>query len=238
MKMRSVLLDMGGVLLDLADSNGLPGGRQDFRGRQVLLRRVGAGRRVSLDRLESLVFEPWRQAYRERYRLGREASWKAHLSRLRRAVGSRAHDVDLLAAWCGPFADSCEPVEGALEAVRTLAERRLLLGLVSNVPLPGAIYRRILARHGLDSWFDAFRFSYDSGHRKPSPFMLRSVMDELGVSPSEAVMVGDRRASDVAAGRAAGVATVWIRSEHRQGPRADWTIDSIGELPALLAEQG
>ena len=233
MKIRAVLLDMGGVLLDLAESNGLPGGQQDYRGRQVLLQRVGA-RRLSLDRLESLVFEPWRREYRERYRRGRDPSWKPHLSRLRREAGSRAHDLELLAAWFGPFADACEAIEGAPEAVRALAGHQLTLGLVSNVPLPGALYRRILVRHELDSWFDDFRFSYDCGHRKPSPFMLRRALAELGVRASEAIMVGDRRESDVAAGRAAGVATVWIRSEHRDGPREDWAIDSIAELPGLL----
>ena len=38
------------------------------------------------------------------------------------------------------------------------------------------------------------------------------------------------------AGRAAGVATVWIRSGHRDGPHADWTIDSIRDLTALLED--
>lgn len=239
MSIRAILLDMGGVLLDLEESNGVPGGQLDHRGRLALLRHLAAPRRLTPERLDELVFEPWRQEYGERYRLGREASWKPHLSRLRRAVGSRAHDLELLGAWFAPFADRCDTIDGAVETVRALQGRRIPLALVSNVPLPGALYRRILARHGLDAAFAVHRFSYDCGHRKPSPAMLRSALEELGVAASAAIMVGDRRSSDVAAGRAAGVATVWIRSDHRKGPSADWTIDSIAELPALVeAEAG
>jgi HAD superfamily hydrolase (TIGR01549 family) len=117
-----------------------------------------------------------------------------------------------------------------------LADEGLKLALVSNVPLPGALYRKILSRHGLESLFDCFQFSYDSGHRKPSPFMLRAALSEIGVPASQAVMVGDRRASDVAAGRAAGMATVWIESEHAVGPRPDRTVGSIRELPTVVAE--
>ena len=139
------------------------------------------------------------------------------------------------AAWFAPFGERCRAIGGAVDAVRQLADDGLRLGLVSNVPLPGDLYRRILRRHDLEASFEVFRFSYDSGHRKPSPFMLRSALGEMGVGPEAAVMVGDRRASDVAAGRAAGVRTIWLRSSHVDGPEPDWTIESLEELPDLLA---
>jgi FMN phosphatase YigB (HAD superfamily) len=64
--------------------------------------------------------------------------------------------------------------------------------------------------------------------------MLRAAMRALGASPPEAVMVGDRRSVDVAAGRTAGVVTVWIRSEDGGGPDPDHEIASVGDLPELL----
>ena len=64
--------------------------------------------------------------------------------------------------------------------------------------------------------------------------MLRSALADLDLSPTEAVMVGDRRDFDVAAGRAAGTSTVWIRSNDGGGPAADYTIDALADLPALL----
>lgn len=238
MPVRGVLLDMGGVLLDLSSGAGLPPPQLDHRGRQALLRRLGAGRRASPETLERLVFGPWRREYRERYRLGREAGWDRHLDRLRQETGSRLENLEMLRAWFAPFADQCETIPGARETLESLAGRGLRLALVSNVPLPGALYRAILRRHGLESCFEAFQFSYDSGHRKPSPFMLRAALAEIGVPASRAVMVGDRCASDIAAGRAAGVGTIWIESEYADGPSPDRTIRSIGELPASLEAWG
>lgn len=230
---QAVLLDMGGVLVDMRSSNGVPPRPLDFRGRQALLAALETPD-LSLDDLERLVFGPWRREYRQRYRRGREADWTEPLERLRRASESEQSDLELLALWFEPFAESLRPVRGAPEAVAALAERGLRLAVVSNVPLPGALYRRVLERQGLGEPIEYFEFSYDSGHRKPSPFMLRSALRELGVAPTDAVMVGDRRESDIAAGRAAGTATIWVRSDHRSGPEPDWTIGSIGDLPPLL----
>lgn len=229
-----VLLDMGGVLLDLAGSQGLPYGQLDFRGRQALLRKLRGRRRLSPERLDSLLFQPWRSEYGERYRRGREASWSPHLERLRKATDSDDTDLELLGAWTGPLVDQCRAVPGAREAVAELVARGLSLGLVSNVPLPGVLYRRMLQRHDLEAGLRTFQFSYDSGHRKPSPYMLRRALEDLEAEPAAAVMVGDRRNSDVAAGRAAGLTTIWIESEFTDGPRPDVTIPSITELPAAI----
>ncbi len=234
MRLDAVLLDMGGVLLDMGGSNGLPTGPLDFRGRQVMLRLAGGRRRPTADDLDRLVFEPWRREYAERYRRGREADIEAPLEALREHAGSRASAAELLEGWFEPYAQSLRPVRGAVEAVEAIRRRGLPIALVSNVPLPGELYRGILDRHGIAGHVDVFRFSYDTGHRKPSPWMLRSALAELGVTASAAVMVGDRKASDVAAGRAAAPGTIWIRSDHSDGPEPDWTISSIEALPDLL----
>lgn len=233
MGVEAVLLDMGGILLDMRSSNGVPPGRLDFRGRQAMLGALGASD-LTLDDLERLVFEPWREEYRQRYRRGREASWTKHLDRLRRASGDERSDLELLEIWFAPFAESLRPIAGAAETLRALAGSGLRLGLVSNVPLPGALYRAVLERHGLAGPIEVVEFSYDSGHRKPSPYMLRSALEQLEMPNDRALMVGDRKESDVAAGRAAGTATVWIRSDHGTGPDPDWTLGSIAQLPGLI----
>lgn len=234
MAVGAVLLDMGGVLLDMRGSDGLPKGQLDFRGRQVMLRLLGGRRRVSPDDLERFVFAPWREGYRERYRSGREAEIGPHLEALREATGCAVSTAELLDGWFGPYADSLVSTPGAAEALERLRRLELPLALVSNVPLPGALYHRVLERHGLARHIDLFRFSYESGHRKPSPYMLRDALAELGVTAGAALMVGDRKASDIAAGRAAGAGTVWIESEHSAGPEPDWTLKSIADLPELV----
>ena len=121
------------------------------------------------------------------------------------------------------------------ETLDALLARGAKLALVSNAPLPGALYARLLARHDLARGFESLQWSYDAGSRKPSPAMLRAALSALGVTPGSAVMVGDRRGSDVAAGRAAGLRTVWLRSEDGGGPPPDRTIDRLVELPGVVA---
>ncbi|MDH3402918.1 MAG: HAD family hydrolase [Acidobacteriota bacterium] len=235
----AVLLDMGGVLIGLENARGLPDSRFDWRGRQALLALIRArGGKVRAAQLDRLLFEPWQAEYERRYELGREANWKPHLTRLRRRAGVRLHDVTLLGAWFRPYGEALGALDGALETLSWLRRRGLALAVVSNVPMPGALYRKILDRHGLAASIDSFHFSYDEGSRKPSPVMVRHALAALGVDASQALMVGDRRDSDVAAARAAGVAAVWLRRPDGGGPAPDHTIDELAELPALVRRLG
>lgn len=231
-----ILIDMGGVLLDLGASQGLPEGAMDWRGRQALLNRLRrSGGHLDLEDLDRLLFAPWREQYERRYERGREERWEPHFHRLRRETGARGRTLRFLASWFRPFAESLEPMPGALEAVATLRRSGHRLGIVSNVPLPGALYRRVLKRTGLESAFTDFRFSYDEDSRKPSPAMVRAALEALGATPGATWMVGDRRSSDVAAGLAAGLKTVWVKSEYAAGPKPDFTVGRLAEVPDLIA---
>lgn len=227
---------MGGVVLERGPGGrGFPVGRLDWRGRQALLSLVRQqGGRLDLEDLESLLFAPWRARYERRQELGREARWEPHLRRLRRYAGIRTRDRTLLESWFRPYGEHLAPVPGARETLTTLRESNLRLALISNVPLPGEHYHEILARYGLAECFTALLFSYDFGSRKPSPAMLRAALEKLRVPAGEAIMVGDLRDRDVAAGRAAGTSTIWVRSNDGGGPEPDHEVESLVELPALL----
>lgn len=232
---QAVLLDMGGVILHMAGGRGFPVKRLDWRGRQAMIHQIrDAGVRATLDHLETLVFAPWSTDYGRREELGVEAEWQPHLDRLRAQTRCPVADLDLLGAWFGPYGEQLVPLPGAAAAVAILGGSDLKLALVSNVPLPGELYLRVLERHGLVHYFNHLVFSYDSGSRKPSPAMLRQAMEALRAEPSKTVMVGDRRDRDIAAGRLAGTRTVWIRSEDGGGPEPDGSIDSLAELPEFL----
>ena len=51
---------------------------------------------------------------------------------------------------------------------------------------------------------------------KPAPFALSAALRRLGVSASEAVMVGDQLYTDVAAGNLAGVDVILVRPQATQ----------------------
>lgn len=248
MPLRAVLIDMGGVLLEFGNAEGLPLGRHDFRGREALLallRERGGGRarpapaarsepRFGQEELEEILFAPWKRDHARRYDLGREADWHPHLARLRRRTHRRFSDRRILSTWFAPFAETVTPIPGAGEALAALRATGLPLALVSNIPLPAVLYEPLLARHGMLAAFAVRQWSYEVGSRKPSPAMLLAALAELGVPPAEAIMVGDRRSADVVAGRSAGVRTVWLRSADAVGPPPDFTIERMEELPRLV----
>ena len=232
--LRAVLVDMGGVVLDLGEGGGRPWGDLDRRGREELLELVHeTGGRASEEDLERWLLRPWRRGYDRRYRLGREAPLQPHFERLGRLSGSSAPPERLLAAWAGPYLRGLRPMSGAEDALARLAAE-LPLALVSNVPLPGRCFQEVLAEQGLAPHFRSLHFSYDAGGRKPGPQLVLAALASVEAPPEAAVLVGDRRSTDVAAGRAAGVATVWIRSADEAGPEPDADIGSLAELPALL----
>ena len=231
----AVLLDMGGVLLEMGNAQGMPVGKLDYRGREAMAQAIReSGGRVGVGDLEDLFFAPWRREYAKRYETGREARLDPHLRRLRKATGTSLRGARLVSAWFAPYAETLEPAVGALEAVSELAAAGMRLAVVSNVPLPGALYRQVLRRRRLDRGIASFHWSYDSRSRKPSPVMLRDALAALGVPAERAIMVGDRRRSDVAAGRAAGLRTAWVRSADGGGPKPDWEIASLAELPRRI----
>ncbi len=232
---RAVLFDMGGVLLDMGNAAGLPEGKLDFRGREALAHAIRrAGGHVAEDDLERSLFAPWRKAYERRYEEAREASWAPHCKRLRHESHCRLRDLTLLAAWFEPYAEGLAPRPHALETLTALREAHVRMAVVSNVPLPGALYRRVLERHGLAGFFANFQWSYDAGSRKPSPVLPRQALTALGAVPEEAWMIGDRRSSDVAAARAAGIFSVWLRSHDTGGPRPDLEVSSLEELAGCV----
>lgn len=67
---------------------------------------------------------------------------------------------------------------------------------------------RALAATGLAGHFDATRCA-DEGHSKPHPGMLESLLDELGITPERALMIGDTT-HDMQMALAAGVERVGV----------------------------
>lgn len=124
------------------------------------------------------------------------------------------------------------PLAPLLTALR---RRGLRLGLATNDGEAPA--RAHLASVGIAGLFDYVAGS-DSGHGgKPHPGMLLAFAAEQALDPSQVAMVGDS-AHDLAAGRAAGMATVGVLTGPALAadlaPLADVVLSDIGHLPAWL----
>ena len=55
--------------------------------------------------------------------------------------------------------------------------------------------------------------------RKPTPDVMKTYLDEIGVAPNEAVMVGDRPLTDILAGKRLGCKTILVGSIN---PNENW----------------
>jgi HAD superfamily hydrolase (TIGR01549 family) len=112
---------------------------------------------------------------------------------------------------------------------------RYRLGLVSN------FYGNLEAVCDDCGVRDLFRIIMDSacvGCEKPDPRIFGSALDALGVSPAEAVFVGDSLPRDMAGARGVGMPHIWLvpATDRRRTAccPADPVVHSLVELEGLL----
>jgi putative hydrolase of the HAD superfamily len=149
---------------------------------------------------------------------------------------------EMVEAYAGPalvVPPALDP--GAATALDRLATSGIALGLVSNtMRTPGVVVRRIIDRDGLLGVFKVLVFSDECGIRKPDPEIFRLALRQMGVSPEDAVHVGDDAVLDVEGARAAGMGVIQICHDGRAtGPvKPDAVIAGFDELPAALGRLG
>jgi len=141
---------------------------------------------------------------------------------------ARAHMRRLAAATCFPEAHA---------RLLAQASARRPVGVVTNFDDTATAYE-ILVRHGILAHLDAVVVSEAIGLRKPHALLVRLALRDLGVAPSEAVMIGDHPLEDVGAAAAAGVDAVWIDTAGAgvaaAHPVPRWVVRSLPEVAPIL----
>lgn len=117
---------------------------------------------------------------------------------------------------------------GAKELLRTLRGQGRGVYLLSNAQ---ALFTRMeLDALGLADCFDGICLSSDYGVKKPDRRFFEVLFQTYGLSPEGAVMVGNDGVCDIQGGRAAGLATVYIRSNlspDEPAPEADFVLEKM-----------
>ncbi len=122
--------------------------------------------------------------------------------------------------------------------LRCLSTAGIRVGLISN------------SHRCLDSFQSHFELrdfiaasvsSADHGYMKPNPSIFRAVLEDLRVSPADAVMVGDSVSQDIEGALRAGMRAVLLHRSEQPTPRADELrkrgvpiIRSLTELVSLV----
>ncbi len=125
----------------------------------------------------------------------------------------------------------------ALQVLGVCRQRSLALALLTNGN--AAYQRRKIAQHGLAPWFDVILIEGEVGVAKPDPRIFRQALELLQLSASEAWMIGDDLACDIAGAQQVGLFAVWCDLT-RRGLRGERTIEpdcilyDLAELYPLL----
>jgi HAD superfamily hydrolase (TIGR01549 family) len=124
------------------------------------------------------------------------------------------------------------------EALQALRDAGLWVGVAGNQTARAAALLR-----ALELPVDGLATSGEWGAAKPSPEFFARVCDWSGFPAEEIVYVGDHPANDIVPAKAAGLLAAHLRRGpwgylYADGPdaaRADWRVDSLTDLPVLLA---
>ena len=145
------------------------------------------------------------------------------------------------AAFAAALAGYIEPVlshppdlcPGAAEAVSALAARGVMLGIVSNTGrTPGSVLRRVLERHGLLRHFGPVTYSDEVGVRKPDAQIFQGTLAGAGVTPAEALHIGDNPDADVVGAQGVGMRAAHYTAGFRvPAARADLIVADLSVLP-------
>jgi len=219
----TVLLDAGGVLLDLdyAFVRRLLEAR-GCRADESSLSQAEAIARTGVDRLVregGRSSEAWRDYFRILLvRVGAAPDWVEEV-------------IDVLWAAHRRVGLWTVAVPGAVDAVRTLVTHGYRVGVVSNAE--GRV-EQDLYRAGFDGVLETVVDSHVVGVEKPDPRIFRIALDRLEADPASTVFLGDVPAVDVVGARAAGIRPVLL-DRHDLYPSADVPrLRALSEFPDYL----
>lgn len=154
--------------------------------------------------------------------------------RIASGVGERLDlDPDLTARVGRRFLNASLERLAASRALLAGLEPRFRLGVVSN--FYGNL-SHVLAETGFDGVLAVCVDSAVIGASKPDPRIFTAALDALGLSPGDAVFVGDSQPRDMAGARSIGMPHVWLAPEPAGTVccPGDRVIRRLADLPEVL----
>ena len=131
--------------------------------------------------------------------------------------------------------DSTRPYAGVAEALEEL--RQFPMAVLTNKPV--RVSRRIVDGLGLAKYFRAVYGGNSFETKKPDPLGARKILEELGATAEETIMVGDSEV-DVQTARNAGTLAAAVNygfgTHDRAAYPADLYLDRLTDLTVLLRD--
>lgn len=122
------------------------------------------------------------------------------------------------------------------EVLAELAQRGIRMGVVTNKIRKTTLMGLRLC--GIESYMETIVTADDVKRGKPDPEAVLKALEQLGITPEEALMVGDSK-YDIIAGRDAGVKTVGVSwslkgEEHLRSFDPDYIIHDMKDLLEIV----
>jgi putative hydrolase of the HAD superfamily len=224
-EIETVLLDAGGVLLDL-----------DY----AYLRRLIEARHceVSVEELARLEAVARMEIHRHVANGGRVSeAWRDYfhliLSRVGMPATEQAAIIDALWEAHQRFGLWTVAIPGGPETVADLKRRGFKLGVVSNAE--GRVEQDLDAA-GYAGLLETVVDSHVVGVEKPDPEIFRIALERMDSPAESAVFLGDVPSVDIVGARAAGIAPILLDRHDLYGDLEERRVRSIRELPAMLGD--
>jgi putative hydrolase of the HAD superfamily len=126
----------------------------------------------------------------------------------------------------------------AAPLLRSLRERSIRVGVLSNTMWPRALHERVFRRDEVLELIDGAVYSSEIPWTKPHPEAFRAAMAAIGVTdPASCVFVGDRPFDDIYGAQRVGMRAVLIPHSNvpaHDGAVPDAVITRLADLPAVL----
>jgi putative hydrolase of the HAD superfamily len=126
------------------------------------------------------------------------------------------------------------------EVLTELRQHGIQTAIVTNAFQPMSVRDPEIAVHGILPHFPDFRFSAaDVGYLKPHAAIFQYALEQMGLTPAEAVFVGDNLVADVSGAQGVGMKAVHriVSPEHGMLDGLivpDAAVHSLRELPPIL----
>jgi len=131
--------------------------------------------------------------------------------------------------------------DDAIPALKELRKRGLRLGIISNTS-DDKNAQQLIDVHNLRSYFESIVTSAGCGIRKPDGRIFDIALNNLQVSPQEAVMIGDTLEADILGANLKGIYSVWITRRVKMIEEGELTIQpqavisNLSQIPPLMTE--
>ena len=224
-RIRAVLFDLGGTLVDEAD----------YEAWAALARRVYLD--LDADTIAHFVGEVQREVDATPTGLPQPEAVVEFWRRVLARAAGREVDRATAARYWGMLHEAEGPVRLFSDVRRCLDQLKgehRALGVVSNSTSEAAV-RRILDRTRILEYFDRVVSSGTEGVAKPDPEIFRRATSRLGLKPQEAVYVGNLPVTDARGAAAAGLHGVWLNREGMELGDDPPEIMSLLEVPLVVA---